>query len=354
MARFLTKKRHTIGTAPGTFTFTGTQKMDNSLFRIIDYNLDNIQGIEVKSVAEALKYKDTETVSWINLYGVHDIETMQEISKSFDINSILIEEIMNTEERPKVIDSENGIFILLKILRYDDDNKKVKSDQLSIYFSKSLVFTFQEQRTDIFEPVRERIRDARKKIRSLGTDYLTYALLDVVVDNYLFVVGKIGEKVEELEEKLIENPTPDLLEEINSYKKEMNFLRKNIRPTGDMLQVFQKMETEFLDFETRHYLKTVSNNILHVLEAIESYREILTDQLNIYHTNLSSKMNDIMKVLTIFSAIFIPLTFIVGVYGTNFEYFPELKFKYSYFIMWGVMLIAGFGMLITFKNKKWF
>lgn len=354
MARFITKKRHTIGTAPGTLTFTGTQKMDNSLFRIIDYNLDNIQEIEVKSVAEALKYKDTETVSWINLYGVHDIETMQEISKSFDINSMLIEEIMNTEERPKVVDSENGIFLLLKILRYDDEKNTVKSDQLSIYFSKSLVFTFQEQRTDIFEPVRERIRDARKKIRSLGTDYLTYALLDVVVDNYLFVVGKIGEKVEELEEKLIENPTPDLLEEINSYKKEMNFLRKNIRPTGDMLQVFQKMETEFLDFETRHYLKTVSNNILHVLEAIESYREILTDQLNIYHTNLSSKMNDIMKVLTIFSAIFIPLTFIVGIYGTNFEYFPELKYKYSYFIMWGVMLTAGIGMLITFKNKKWF
>ena len=354
MARFITKKRHTIGTAPGTFTFTGTQKMDNSLFRIIDYNLDNIQEIEVKSVAEALKYKDTETVSWINLYGVHDIETMQEISKSFDINSMLIEEIMNTEERPKVVDSENGIFLLLKILRYDDENNTVKSDQLSIYFSKSVVFTFQEQRTDIFDPVRERIRDSRKKIRSLGTDYLVYAIIDVVVDNYLFVVGKIGEKVEELEEKLIENPTPDLLEEINSYKKEMNFLRKNIRPTSDMIQVFQKMETEFIDFETRHYIKTVSNNILHVLEAIESYREILTDQLNIYHTNLSSKMNDIMKVLTIFSAIFIPLTFIVGVYGTNFEYFPELKYKYSYFIMWGVMLTAGIGMLITFKNKKWF
>ena len=322
MARFISKKRYTIGTTPGTFAFTGTQKMSNSLIKLIDYDADTLQEFDVKSIDDLLIYKEKKSVSWINIYGVHDVELMQEISKKFDISSLIIEDIMNTEERPKVVDYENGIYLLLKILRFDEENKFVKSDQLSVYITKSIVFTFQEQKTDIFEPLRERIRDSRKKIRNLGTDYLAYAIVDVVVDNYLFIVGKIGEKVEELEEILIDNTDPDISDEINTYKKEMNFLRKNIRPTGDMLQFFQKMDSEILDFETRHYLKMVSNNVLHVLEAIESYREILTDQLNIYHTNLSSKMNDIMKVLTIFSAIFIPLLFIAGFFRTIFKYFP--------------------------------
>jgi magnesium transporter len=200
---------------------------------------------------------------------------------------------------------------------------------------------------------RERIRKQKKRIRNGGTDYLTFALLDIVIDNYLYVISLLGEKIETLEENLLLNPTKNVIKEINNYKRELNFLRKSIKPAKEMIFSLAKMESEFITESTYVHFKELQDNISQANESSDSYREILSDQLNIYHTTISAKLNDIMKFLTVFSVVFIPLTFIAGIYGTNFDHLPELHFKYSYFIMLGIMFIVAISMLLYFKTKKW-
>ncbi|WP_317173921.1 magnesium/cobalt transporter CorA [Tenacibaculum piscium] len=249
---------------------------------------------------------------------------------------------------------ENCTLISIKMLMLNEKNGKTTVENLSLILTEKLLFSFQEQKGDVFEPVRERIKKQKKRIRTAGTDYLTFALLDIVVDNYLYVLGFLGDKIETLEENLLINPTQNIITEINNYKRELNFLRKNIKPAKEMIFSLAKTDTDFIKENTYIYFKELEDNISQANDATDNYREILSDQLNIYHTTISSKLNDIMRFLTIFSVIFIPLTFIAGIYGTNFEYIPELSYKYSYFIMWGIMLVTAIAMLLFFKNKKWF
>ena len=194
----------------------------------------------------------------------------------------------------------------------------------------------------------------KKRIRNSGTDYLTFALLDIVVDNYLYVLSLLGEKIETLEENLLVNPNQNIINEINNYKRELNFLRKSIKPAKEMIFSLAKIESEFITESTYVHFKELEDNISQASDASDHYREILSDQLNIYHTTISTKLNDIMKFLTVFSVIFILLTFIAGIYGTNFEYVPELKYRYSYFIMWLLMIVIAVIMLLFFRKKKWF
>ena len=219
--------------------------------------------------------------------------------------------------------------------------------------TKSVLVSFQERKGDVFEPVRERIRKQKKRIRNGGTDYLAFALLDVVIDNYLYVISVLGEKIETLEENLLVNPNHVVINEINDYKQELNFLRKNIKPAKELIFFLAKMESEFISESTYVHFKELQDNISQASDSSDSYREILSDQLNIYHTTISSKLNDIMKFLTVFSVIFIPLTFIAGIYGTNFDFLPELHYKFSYFVMWGVMILTAGSMLVYFRKKKW-
>jgi magnesium transporter len=225
---------------------------------------------------------------------------------------------------------------------------------LSLILTKSVLISFQERKGDVFEPVRERIRKQKKRIRNAGTDYLAFALLDIVIDNYIYIISFLGEKIETLEENLLMDPKKSVIEEINMYKRELNFLRKSIKPAREMILSLSKMESELIDESTDVHFKELQDNINQANDSSDSYREILSDQLNIYHTTISSKLNDIMKFLTIFSVIFIPLTFIAGIYGTNFDVVPELHYEYSYFIMWGVIVTVAIGMLIYFRRRKWF
>ena len=256
--------------------------------------------------------------------------------------------------RPKVQEYDNCIFISIKMLRQDQETDLLIVENLSLIITKSVLISFQERKGDVFEPVRERIRKQKKRIRNSGTDYLAFALLDVVIDNYIYIIGLLGDKIETLEENLSEEPKQSIINEINTYKRELNFLRKNIKPAKEMILALSKMESDLIDEESDIHFKELQDNINHASDSSDSYREILSDQLNIYHTTISSKLNDIMKFLTIFSVIFIPLTFIAGIYGTNFDVLPELHYKYSYFIMLGVMVSVAIGMLIYFKKKKWF
>jgi magnesium transporter len=260
---------------------------------------------------------------------------------------------MHTQARPRVIEYDNCILISIKMMQQNADTGQIVVENLSLILTESVLISFQEKRGDVFEPVRERIRKQKKRIRNGGTDYLAFALLDIVIDNYLYVLSVLGEKIETLEDNLLINPNEVVINEINNYKRELNFLRKSIKPAKEMIFVLAKLESEFINESSYVHFKELEDNISQANEVSDSYREILSDQLNIYHTTISSKLNDVMKFLTVFSVIFIPLTFIAGIYGTNFDVLPELHYQYSYFIMLGVMVIVALGMLYYFKRNKW-
>ncbi|MHA7059514.1 magnesium/cobalt transporter CorA [Aquimarina sp. M1] len=354
MTRFVKKSKQEIGLAPDELIFRGQKKTDQVLLRIIDFDSNNLTENDVKTVKEVSAFQHKDTVTWINVDGLHNTSIMQEITTAFNLDTLVMAEVLNTEARPRVIEYDNCALITIKMLRLDDKNGKTIVENLSLILTKTVLLSFQEQKGDVFEPVRERIRKQKKRIRNGGTDYLTFALLDIVVDNYLYVISILGEKIETLEENLLLNPNQNVINEINNYKRDLNFLRKSIKPAKEMIFSLAKTESDFITESTYLHFKELEDNISQANDASDNYREILSDQLNIYHTTISSKLNDIMKFLTVFSVIFIPLTFIAGIYGTNFEYVPELSFKYSYFIMWVVMVVVAIGMLLFFKKKKWF
>ena len=354
MNRFIKKNKNEIGLSPDDLIFRGQKKTDTILLRIIDFDAAKLTENVVKTVKEVSEFKHTNTVTWVNIDGLHNTALMQEITTAFNFDTLVMAEVLNTEARPRVIEYDNCTLITIKMLRIDEGNGKTLVENLSLILTKSVLISFQEQKGDVFEPVRERIRKQKKRIRNGGTDYLTFALLDIVVDNYLYVISILGEKIEKLEENLLLNPNQNIINEINNYKRELNFLRKSIKPAKEMIFSLAKTESDFITESTYLHFKELEDNISQANDASDDYREILSDQLNIYHTTISSKLNDIMKFLTVFSVIFIPLTFIAGIYGTNFEYVPELSYKYSYFIMWFVMVLVAIGMLLFFKKKKWF
>jgi len=354
MARFLKMKKKEIGISPDELLFRGEQKTDEVLLRIIDFDSNNFEETTINNVVDVLKYQDKNTVTWFNINGLHNKEVMEEIAKGFKLDQIILAEAMNTEARPTVQEYDNCIFLSIKMLRLDPETELITVDNLSLILTNSVLISFHEGKSDVFEPVRERIRKQKKRIRNSGTDYLTFALLDIVIDNYIYIISRLGEKIEILEENILLNPSQEVIDEINNYKRELNFLRKNIKPAKEMILSLSKIESEYIDESMDIHLKALLDHINLASESSDIYREILSDQLNIYHTTISSRLNDIIKFLTIFSVIFIPLTFIAGIYGTNFDVLPELHFKYSYFIMLGSMLIIAFGMLLYFKRKKWF
>lgn len=354
MARFFKKRTENRGQAPGSIIFIGKKKINKPLIRMIQYNSKSLNEFELSVDEEMIKNLNKDKVNWINVDGLHDVVLMKKLGQEFNLHSLLLEDVVSTAQRPKMEEFDDEILITLKMLQYDTSENKILAEQFSMVLGKGYLLTFQEEVGDVFESVRERIRKSKGRIRNAGSDYLAYALLDTIVDNYIFLLEEIGEKIENLENKILENPEDQVLQEIYTFKREINFLAKVIRPVRDLIVRFEKTEMDIVNDATFHFLSDLNGLITHTVETIETYRNLLDDFLNIYHTTVSNKMNEIMKVLTIFAAIFIPLTFVAGVYGTNFDYIPELSFKYSYFIMWGFMISAAGIMVYIFKKRKWF
>ncbi|HUX97402.1 MAG TPA: magnesium/cobalt transporter CorA [Bacteroidales bacterium] len=354
MGRFIFKQKKEIGLSPDELYFRGQKKIDKVLLRVIDFDADNLEESAVDTVEEVLKYQRTESVTWFNIDGLHNKAIMEEITRGFKFDNLILAGVMDTHSRPKVQEFPNCILISIKMLQQEEPTGSILVENLSLILTEKVLITFQEKRGDVFEPIRERIRAQKKRIRNSETDYLAFTLLDIVVDNYIYIISEFGNKIEDLEEKLHPDPDQSIIDQINSYKQELNYLRKNINPAKEMILALSKMESEFIYESTYVHFKELLDNITHATESTDNYREILSDQLNIYHTTMSTKLNDIMKFLTVFSVIFIPLTFIAGIYGTNFDVVPELHYKYSYFIMWGVIVILALGMLRYFRKKKWF
>lgn len=353
MARFLKRTTKAAGLPPGTLVFVGEQRMDKPVIRLMKYDSSDLVERELTQISDLNAFAANQDVTWLNIDGVHEAEVIEEVGRKYSLSPLLLEDVMNTGQRPKVVEYGNHIFVTLKMLQYIEETGKIVSQQLSLVVGEGFLITFQEQKGDVFDPVRERIRLGRKRIRGSNSDFLAYSLLDVVCENYVLIIEILGEKIDDLEERLLENPRQELLFEINRYKQEINYLRKSIRPVREIVNIIQRTDNLLIKNKSREYWRELQEINIQAIEGVESYREVLLDQLNLYHTTMSTKMNDRMKVLTIFSAIFIPLTFIAGIYGTNFDVLPELHFEYSYFIMLGIMVFVASSMLLYFWKKKW-
>ena len=354
MSRYTKKKKEHIGLSPYALVFRGQKKTETTAMQAMEFDLQDVRELEIKSVEDLLAISKSTTLRWLNIDGLDNIEQMEELARVFNLENNILSDVMNPSARPKVQVLENGLFATIKMLKYNEKNDDLNVENLSLIITDNTLISFQEQHSDVFEPIRDRILKHKNKIRTSGSDYLAFALLDVVVDNYIYVIGLLGEKIEKLEENMTTDPNIKLLDSINFYKRELNYLRKYITPAKEMILNLSKMESEFIQDENRIHFRELQDNINEAFELSDSYREILYDQLSIYHSSMSTKLNEIMRVLTVFSVIFIPLTFIVGIYGTNFENLPELHWKQGYFIMWGVMIATTLVMLWYFKRKKWF
>jgi len=354
MSRYIEKKKEHIGLSPYALVFRGEKKTDKIVMRAMDFNLEDVAELEIRTTEELLALKKSKKLSWLNVDGLDNVDLMENLARLYQIEQNVLSEVMNPSSPPKIQEFENGLFVTIKMLQYNETEDTLTIENLSIIIQENILISFQEKPGIVFEPIRERIRKHKNKIRTSGSDYLAFALLDVVVDNYIYVIGLLGDKIENLEEDMTNDPRKELLDHINSFKRELNFLRKNIKPAREMILNLNKMESEFIQDENKVHFRELQDNINEASELTDSYREILYDQLNIYHSSMSTKLNDIMRVLTIISVIFIPITFIVGVYGTNFENLPELHWKHGYYMMWALMLLTILGMLWFFKRKKWF
>lgn len=354
MARFFKNRDKSKGKSPGSLIFIGSQKVDTVSTRIIDYDATSMNEKDLEDIQDGSHYKETQTVTWFNINGLHNVEVIGKIGRTFDLHPLVLEDILNTGQRPKIEDFDTYVFIVLKMIRFDKDTQMLVNEQLSLILGDKFLLTFQERPGDVFDPVRERIRKQKSRIRGSGTDYLAYALIDTVVDHYISIIEMLGEKIEDLEEDILSGQDAEVMEHIHAFKREINYLRKSIRPAKEAVFKLSRLDSELICEDTRPFLKDLEDLISQTAEIIDTYRDLLIDQLNIYNSVVANKMNDVMKILTIFAAVFIPLTFIAGIYGTNFEYLPELHYKYSYYIFWGVLIVMAVSLLYYFKRKKWF
>jgi len=350
-------KRHSrkkAGSPPGTLVHIGEKKAEKVRITYLDYNEQNFKEKQVSNIEECFPFKDTQTITWINIDGIHDVDVIEKIGKHFDLHTLILEDVLNTTQRPKFEDYDSHLFIVLKMLMSGGEKQLVQSEQVSIVVGRKFVLSFQESIGDVFEPIRERIRNGKGKIRKMDADYLAYALLDAIVDGYFSVLETIGDTIESMEERLAKDPTETILRQIHSLKREMIYLRKSIWPLRELIGNLQRSESELIAQSTDVFLRDVYDHTIQVIDTVESFRDIVSGMLDLYLSSISNKMNAVMKVLTIIATIFIPLTFVAGIYGMNFKYMPELEWRWSYAIVWLVMIMIAAGMVIYFKRKKWF
>jgi len=346
-------KAKKVGLPPGTLVHVGKQKIEKPVISLIDYFQDYFETRTDITLDEATAFKDTETVSWINLSGIHDISMLELFGQHFGIHNLALEDILNTQHRPKVEEMEGYTLIILKMLFFDEKAQNIDSEQISLILGPHYVLTFQEREGDVFDAVRDRLQRSSGRIRQRDTDYLTYALIDSIVDSYFHILEKVGDQLAQLEEDLLEDPDQSTLGRIHHYKRQLMLLRKSVWPLREVISELYKEESPFIKEDTQVFLRDLYDHTIQVMDTVEIFRDTVSGLQDLYMSTVSNRMNEIMKVLTIMASIFIPLTFIAGIYGMNFEYMPELKWHWGYFAVWGVMIACVAGMLIYFKRKKW-
>jgi magnesium transporter len=350
------KKRRLSGKAglpPGSLIHVGEEKTEPVTIAITDYGPGDLTETVVRDAAACAAYRDTDTVTWINVNGVHDTAVVERLGNLFNIHPLVLEDIVNTEQRPKFEVFNDYLFIVIKMLMLDEHNENVRAEQVSILLCPHCIISFQEQEGDVFAKIRERLRNEKSRIRRMGPDYLMYALLDAIVDGYFGIIEKFGERIENVEREVIVAPAPKTIQTIYAMKRDMIFLRRLVYPLREVIGGAERSETSLVDGATMTYLRDVYDHTIQVMDTIESSRDLLSGLLDSYLSSVSNKMNEVMKVLTIIATIFIPLTFIAGIYGMNFEYMPELGWRWGYPLVWMVMGALTVAMVVYFRRKNW-
>ena len=319
---------------------------------VIDYDATHLEEKQIGRISECFPFRETETVTWINVDSLGDPRIIEELGRCFAIHPLILEDLLNTEQRPKMEDLESYIYLHLKMLSFVGDDGEINVEHVSVVFGRNFLISFLEDIGDIFEPVRDQIRRAGK-IRTFGPDYLAYALIDTIVDNYFSVMENLEEQVEAIEAELVAHPTQQSLRSINRLRRHMIVLRRAVWPLREVINGLERSESPLIRETTDIYLRDVYDHAIQVIDTLETFRDMVSGMIDIYLSGLSYKMNEIMKVLTLIATIFIPLTFIVGLYGMNFEVMPELRWEYGYYAVWGVMIAVVIVMLSYFKSRQW-
>jgi len=353
MHRHYKRVAHKVGLSPGTLVRVGEAPVRAVQVAAISYDESQLIEVTKLSIADALKQVSQAGVTWINIDGSHDTAIVEALGKQFNLHPLVLEDIVTTGQRPKLEDYGDHLFVTIKMLSLDALTSEIVSDELSILFGPHFVLTIHETEHDVFEPVRERLRKGSGRLRKAGSDYLAYALIDAVVDNYFVVFEHLGEHFEAMQNSIVQNPTPETLRLIQHFKNELLILRKAIWPVRELVSGLQRSESPVMSRTTEVYLRDVHDHTIQIIDTIETFRDMLSGMLDIYLSSASNRLNAVMKVLTIIATIFIPLTFLAGVYGMNFRYMPELEWRWGYPLLWVVMTVSAVAMLAWFRRKKW-
>ncbi|MBN1845173.1 MAG: magnesium/cobalt transporter CorA [Sedimentisphaerales bacterium] len=353
MARNHRRKAKQVGLPPGTLVHVGEKKAEQVRITVIDYDAAAIQRKTVSQTKQCLPFKETATVTWINIDGLHDVKVVEDIGRLFDLHPLILEDILHTNQRPKIENHERHLFVVMRMIRFDDETGRILSEQFSMVLGEHYLITFQECVGDVFEPIRQRLGDPQSRLRKNGPDYLLYRLMDSLVDHYFVVLEKVGDRIEALQEEVARDPAEGTLQNIHRMRREMISFRRAVWPVRDLISSLQRQETPLLSEAYQVFFNDLYDHIVRVVDTTESYREMISGMLDLYMSSISNKMNAVMKVLTIIATIFIPLTFIAGVYGMNFDTMPELHWRWGYATIWGIMGAVFIAMLFYFKRKKW-
>ncbi|MDT8403005.1 magnesium/cobalt transporter CorA [Sulfuriflexus sp.] len=354
MYKSLSSVSEKSGLPPGSLVHVGEVPAAATRISILNYSKDACKEyVAVESIGEALQFKGTDSVTWVNIEGLADTGFVESVGEAFDIHPLVLEDILNTNQRPKFEEYDDYLFLVLKGMYLAPDNGLIDYEQVSILIIDNFVFTFKERQDDILDDLQSRIKSAKGRLRSQGADYLAYRIIDTIVDLYFSIEGVLDDEIESIEDELLTNPDLETLTSIMRVKRELLYIRKASSPLREMLRDLLRSESGLIKDETTIYYRDVYDHVLRLTESIDTYRDILTGLLDIYHSSISNKMNEIMKVLTIFASIFIPLTFIAGIYGMNFEYMPELEWKWAYPSLWGVFIVIIVALVVYFRRRKW-
>lgn len=354
-SRLVKKRSEKVGLPPGTLVHIGEKKTEKVKITAIDYSETEFQEFETTTVDECIPLKDKPTITWINVDGIHQSDVIQKLGDCYGLHPLVLEDVMNTDQRPKIEDYGDYIYIVLKKISYDEQKVEISLEQVSLILGKNFVISFQEKGNgrDALETIRERIRNAKGRIRKMGADYLAYALIDAIVDHYFLIFEKLGEKIESIEDELIEEATAGAISVANALRKEVMFLRRQIWPLMDALRAIERGEFSLISGQTKVYFRDVYDHVAYLIDTIETYRETLAYMGEIYLESVNNKLNQIMKVLAVVATIFMPLTLIASIYGMNFEFMPELHWRWGYPAVLAVMVIIGIVMVVYFKKRKW-
>lgn len=351
--KLIKRRSRKAGLPPGSLIHIGERRLDRTRVSILAYDEAGASEVADASVAQCAAARERPGVAWIDVEGIHDVAMIEELGQAFGIHPLVMEDVLSTDQRPKAEDYGDYFYVVLRMLCFDDRSDEIVADQVSIVLGRNFVLTFQEGEQDVFDPLRRSIREGKGRLRSRGADFLAYSVIDAIVDNYFAILERFGDEIDRLEDELVSQPVRQTLRKIHRLKRDMLFLRKSVWPVRELVSTLERTESPLLADAIQKYLRDVHDHAVYLVDTIETCRDMLSGMLDIYLSSMSNRLNEVMKVLTIIATLFMPLTFLSGVYGMNFHHMPELSWRYGYPAALGAMAVVAGIMLAFFRRKRW-